>query len=752
MEIFLVALVLLVLLAVIDLIVGVSNDAVNFLNSAIGSRVAPRQVIMIVASAGIMVGVVFSGGMMEVARKGIFDPGFFTMPELMTIFLAVMLTDMVLLNLFNTYGLPTSTTVSIVFELLGAAVIVSLLKIQDEGQSLAALAAYINTSKALMIIGGILLSVVLAFLCGALVQFFTRLTFTFDYARRWRRYGAFWAGLSMAVITYFILIKGAKGASFILPAGKVWIKANGWLIMGAIFVLSTALFHLLQRWRRNILKPLILVGTFALALAFAANDLVNFIGVPMAGLHSYQAALASAAPQTIKMSMLARTVPCQSWLLLIAGGIMVITLWISRKARTVTETEIGLGQQDEGIERFGSSSLSRAIVRLGLGLGELSRILLPRLWRTVLARRFDTTVYQAEPDRDNRPSFDLIRASVNLMVASALVSYATSRKLPLSTTYVTFMVAMGSSFADKAWGRESAVYRVTGVLTVIGGWFMTAASAFSICGVYAAAIHLGGAYGAVATLCLSVLLLWGSNRVYNQRLKRKETGEVFNLRKVTDRQKAVAATFAHISLLTQEIGSSLDRVLQGLFTGNIYLLNQEKQKCRRIQDWTDIICANVFKAMRLAQQEKKAGAAKYHHAIRRLQKLADGHRDTVERCVRHIGNHHKNLLPEQIEDLQKVRSNMKAIVAAMAAALKGDNPANMACLLGEYDRLQSLTCICDRAQKQRIESNQSKTRLSILYYAIMGNAMMVAKQNIKLVEIFNEAFGQPATGEAFDLE
>jgi len=351
-EIFLVGIGILVTIAIFDIMVGVSNDAVNFLNSSIGSRVASRATIMTIASFGIMAGVTFSGGMMEVARKGIFHPGFFTMPELLTIFLAVMIADIILLDLFNTYGLPTSTTVSIVFELLGAAVAVSLMKLLSKGDSLINVVQYINTAKAMMIIMGILLSVAVAFVCGAVVQFLSRVLFTFNYEQKLARYGALWGGAALASITYFILVKGAKGATFISADQVVWIKGHTLLLLAIIFIISAILLQLLLLLKINILKPIVLIGTFALAMAFAANDLVNFIGVPLAGIHAYEAAIASSDPMNITMGVLSKKVQSENLYLLIAGGIMVATLWFSRKARTVTETEVSLGQQEEGDEKF----------------------------------------------------------------------------------------------------------------------------------------------------------------------------------------------------------------------------------------------------------------------------------------------------------------------------------------------------------------------------------------------------------------
>ena len=751
-EFYLIAIVLLLSFAVFDLMVGVSNDAVNFLSSSIGSRVAPRHIILIVASFGILTGVLFSGGMMEVARKGIFHPQLFTMPELITIFLGVMITDIILLDFFNTFGLPTSTTVSIVFELLGAAVAVSTLKIFQAGADFADLVQYINTSKALAIIMGILLSVALAFLCGAIVQFLTRLVFTFDYAKQMKRYGALWSGIAMATITYFILVKGAKGASFISAETGDWIKHNSWLIMGAIFAAAAVVFHLLLLRGINILKPIILVGTFALALAFAANDLVNFIGVPLAGLHAYQAAQAAAEPLTVTMGALAGKVPSGSSLLLLAGGIMVGTLWLSKKARTVAETEVNLGrQQEEGDERFDSTAVSRMVVRTGIGLGKVVNRLIPTPVRTLIESRMDTSHYEADTDDSNRPSFDLLRASVNLMVASAVVSYATSFKLPLSTTYVTFMTAMGTSFSDRAWGRESAVYRVTGVLTVLSGWFMTAITAFSVAAGFAGIVYLGGAFGLGALLLLAGFVLWRSHHTHKKRaLDKHEHQGIYNLKHVKDTGKTVATSFEQVGILLGAIRESLDLSLGALFANNIYDLEKEQHRSKRIQRWTNILSANVFKAMRLLQKSDVHRSLRYAQTIRRLQKLADGQRDVVNRSLVHVRNHHKGLLPEQIDELEKIRAMLNSILLEAEHLIDRAAPGDVSGLVARDDELRTLARRLNEEQVSRIQDDTSKTRLSILYYAIVGNAMMISKQNLQLLEIFNESFGE-VTGE-FDLD
>ncbi len=741
-EFLLIGVGILVTIAVLDIMVGVSNDAVNFLNSSIGSRVASRRTIMVIASLGIMAGVTFSSGMMEVARKGIFHPEFFTMPELLTIFLAVMIADIILLDLFNTYGLPTSTTVSIVFELLGAAVAVSLLKIMQAGDGLATIVNYINSAKAITIIMGILLSVAISFVCGAIVQFLTRLLFTFDYQRRIKRYGALWGGMALASITYFILVKGAKGASFMSKQDVAWIKSNTVLLLLIIFIVSALLLQILQTMNFNILKPIVLVGTFALAMAFAANDLVNFIGVPLAGVHAFKAAMATADPLTVTMGALGKKVQSETFYLLVAGVIMVLTLWLSKKARTVTETELSLSQQEEGNERFESIFLSRAIVRLVLHLFETARLIVPKGIRTWVSRRLDPDVVLPVIEEGKKPTFDLLRASVNLMVASAVVSYATSNKLPLSTTYVTFMVAMGSSFADQAWGRESAVYRITGVLTVIGGWFMTAVIAFTFAGLFATVIFYGKGFGVVLLLALAGALIWNAHRKHRAMAEEALKEKVFNLESVDDPQDCVETTFEHMSIFLKEIRESLDTTLEALFKQNFDRLGVQRKKLSKVQQWSNIIIANVFKAMRLLDQRGLSVSHKYAQTIRRLQKLTDGQRDIVLRAYTHIGNHHKGLLPEQIEELEQVRRMLNDILLEVEETFSRKQSANLERLREKDTQLREFAAALNDRQVARIKDNSSKTRLSILYYGIVGNAMMLSKQNLELLEIFALSFGE----------
>jgi len=750
-ELFLFAVVLLAAAAVFDLVVGVSNDAANFLNSPLGSRVAPRFVILAIASFGILAGVSFSGGMMEVARKGIFHPQLFTMPELITLFLAVMLADVILLDTFNASGLPTSTTVSIVFELLGAAVAISMLKIMQAGQSLSQLREYINTDKAMLIIFGILLSVILAFLLGALSQICSRLLFTFDYQKRLKRYGAVWGGVALASITYFILVKGSKGATFISPETVAWIQSHTLTILTIIFAVSVVLLQGMLFLRINILKPIILIGTFALAMAFAANDLVNFIGVPMAGYHAYRTAAASDAPLQASMEALGGKVQSETHLLLLAGLVMVVTLWFSRKARTVQQTEVSLAHQTERQERFESISLSRAVVRMARGLfGTLERVVPAALQRWI-ARRLEP-VADTEAEEEHRPSFDLLRASVNLMVASAVISYATSKKLPLSTTYVTFMTAMGTSFADRAWGRDSAVYRVTGVLTVVGGWFLTAFAAFTISGLFAFVLYFAKAYGVLLLLAVAGVALWRNHGRHSARMKSAEADKVFNLRKVADAGETVSATFEHMAHLLREIRLSLDNSLKALFAEDEAVLIREKRRTKKVQRWTGIITANIFKALRLLQKTSGDTSYRYAETTRRLQKIADGQRDIVMRASLHVSNHHKGLLKVQIDELTQVKQLIHDILLNTESMFKKQRIASFAEVAEKDRQLRALAEQLNQSQVLRIKDETSKTRLTIMFYAIIGNVLMLSKQNLRLLEAFEESFGKTVKAYEFDLD
>lgn len=520
---FLCVVIFLFLLAVFDLSVGVSNDAVNFLNSAIGSKAASFKRVLIVASIGVFIGAAMSNGMMDIARHGIFRPEHFSFYDLTCIFMAVMVTDIILLDIFNTLGMPTSTTVSMVFELLGASFVVALIKMAG-GIGLG-FDDLLNTEKALSVILGIFLSVAIAFFFGTVVQFLSRMIFTFNYRSRLKWKIGIFGGLCATAIVYFLLIKGVKDLSFMTPGVKEWINVHTGIIIPACFVSFTLLMQLLHALGVNVLKVIVLMGTFSLAMAFAGNDLVNFIGVPLSGLASYQDYMANGAGDASGFLMGSLNGPANTpvYFLVGAGVIMVVSLASSKKARNVTKTEIGLGSQQGGDEMFGSSRIARRIVRWTLSAIAWVRRITPPRMRRWFRRRFNTD----ETIMDHGAAFDLVRGSVNLVLAGALIALGTSMKLPLSTTFVTFMVAMGTSLADRAWGRESAVFRITGVISVIGGWFLTAGAAFIGAGLIVAAMHFGGIWVMMLLAVLTIVIIVRSNRRFGKRQESESDDAVF---------------------------------------------------------------------------------------------------------------------------------------------------------------------------------------------------------------------------------
>lgn len=528
MDIYFLFVVILFALAASDLVVGVSNDAVNFLNSAIGAKAGQRWLILGVASLGILVGVLFSSGMMEVARKGIFNPELFSFAHVMVIFMAVMLTDILLLDLFNTFGLPTSTTVSIVFELLGAAVAVSFFQLIHSGEDFSQVVHYINTSKAIQIISGIFLSIFIAFTVGVIAQFASRLLFSFKFEKKVKKYGAWWSGAAMSIMVYFILVKGIKGSVFVNDGFTDWIQARSYWLFAANFFFWTGLFYILQRITKiDILKVLVFVGTFSLALAFASNDLVNFIGVPIAGFQSFMAWKGSGVMAVdFMMGALGGKVPTPMIILVLAGVVMTVTLWRSKKARTVTATELNLARQEEGDERFKANWVARNFVAINHRLIKFVFALLPNKLKKKIRKNYDRSNLEQSA---NGASFDLVRASVNLTMASMLIAIATSYKMPLSTTYVSFMVAMGTSLADKAWGNGTAAHRVAGVLNVIGGWFLTAIIAFCISAFFATLIfswHIGGLIIVIAVVAVAIFLSFRYHNRQQDLGEKAELGEV----------------------------------------------------------------------------------------------------------------------------------------------------------------------------------------------------------------------------------
>ncbi len=558
---FLCIVVFLFLLAVFDLSVGVSNDAVNFLTSAIGSKAASFKRILIVASIGVFIGAAMSNGMMDIARHGIFRPEYFSFYDLICIFMAVMVTDIILLDVFNSLGMPTSTTVSMVFELLGATFVVALIKMFggiDLGFN-----DLLNTEKALSVILGIFLSVAIAFIFGTIVQFISRTIFSFNYRSNLKWKIGIFGGICATAIVYFLLIKGAKDMNFMTPDVKQWINANTAMIIGGCFVFFTLLMQLLHVLKVNVLKVVVLMGTFSLAMAFAGNDLVNFIGIPLSGLASYQDYMSNGGSDAhgFLMGSLNGDADTPIYFLIGAGVIMVVALATSKKARNVTKTEIGLGSQQGGDEMFGSSRIARRLVRWSLNIIALVRRITPPRVRQWFNKRFNVD----ETIMEQGAAFDLIRGSVNLVLAGALIALGTSLKLPLSTTFVTFMVAMGTSLSDRAWGRESAVFRITGVISVIGGWFLTAGVAFIGAGIIVAAMHYGGHWVMLALGVLTIFLLVRSNRRFRSRREEENGDALFQTILATeDKNQAWSLLLLYITEQQQKFVSYADESYRGI--------------------------------------------------------------------------------------------------------------------------------------------------------------------------------------------
>jgi len=724
---------ILFLLAASDLVVGVSNDAVNFLNSAIGSKVAPFKVIMIVASLGIIVGATFSSGMMEVARKGIFHPQYFYFSEIMIIFLAVMITDVILLDAFNTYGMPTSTTVSIVFELLGAAVGIAIIKGYTDPEALA-LSQYINSAKALAIISGILMSVVISFTVGALVQFFTRLVFSFNYKKNIKRFGAIWGGIAITAITYFILIKGAKGASFMSNELKETIVENTFMIILISLAAWTIILQLFSWFTRlNILKLIVLVGTFALAMAFAGNDLVNFIGVPLAGYESFNAFIANvgAAPDTFLMSDLTGKVKTPTLFLLIAGLIMVMTLWLSKKARTVTKTELNLARQDAGYERFGSSGFARTLVRTSSNISKRINSFLPATVVRGIDKRFDQSAVIIDlKEGEDAPSFDLIRASVNLVVASILISFATSLQLPLSTTYVTFMVAMGSSLSDRAWGRESAVYRITGVFSVIGGWFLTAFSAFSMAFIVAIILYFGGFIAVFALIALAVFLIYRTH-IIHKRLSTEAIDEDQDVSTISETNIAEKSSKTIVKNL-KKVTNEYERTVIGIEKEDIKLLKSSGKEIAKMTTKTKYLKDNIHVIVDKLKEDSEDTAYYFVEVLDYMREMLHSLTFINYPAYQHVDNNHKPLIEEQIEELKSLYEGLKELIESVTNAMESGDYGALNSVLDKQAELVKHIEKIGKAQIKRVKAGTVGTKNSILYFNIVNESKNLILQAVNL--------------------
>lgn len=733
-------LVALAVLAIVDLVVGVSNDAVNFLNSAIGSKAISVRNIMIIASLGVFFGAITSSGMMEVARKGIFNPNMFMFQDIMFIFMAVMITDILLLDVFNSLGMPTSTTVSIVFELLGAAVCISLIKISaNDAESFSDLWNYINYETAAKIIFGILLSVVVAFSVGAIVQFSSRLIYSFNFEKRATYISALFGGFAITAITYFIIIKGMKGTPFYKDV-KFLIEGNTLGIIAGSFIIWSVISQLLIKiFKINILKLIIGIGTFSLAMAFSGNDLVNFVGVPIAAWNSYQAwEISGVAADAFSMGVLAKKVPSNIWLLLIAGAIMVITLWTSSKAQNVIKTGIDLSRQGEGHEKFQPNPLSRVVVRAAMSLNKGIGFIVPKSTLNFIDSKFQKPVIELPKDKTYElPAFDLVRASVNLIVAGILISIATSMKLPLSTTYVTFMVAMGTSLADRAWGRESAVYRVAGVLNVIGGWFLTAITAFLAAALVAYLISWDMVM--IPILLAIVAFLIGRNTlIHREKSKNVKKREYIERSELITINGVIEESADHISEVINRVNKLYSNVVNDLAEHDLNKLRKTDKHVKKLNDEIDGLKDGVFYFIKSLDETSVQASRFYIMVLGYLQDVAQSISYISRASYKHVNNNHKNLKKAQLKDLEKIDNQLSSILSKEAAIFENRALDNLNELLIEKNELLKSVSLSIESQVSRIRTDETSPKNTTLYFSVLLETKDLIKALMNLLETYEE--------------
>ena len=716
--------VFLFMLAVFDLVVGVSNDAVNFLNSAIGAKVARFRTILIIASIGVFVGATMSNGMMDIARHGIFQPQMFSFNDLLCIFLAVMVTDVVLLDVFNTLGMPTSTTVSMVFELLGGTFILSLLKIATDETGLLGFADLLNTDKALSVILGIFLSVAVAFIFGTVVQWLSRLIFTFNYTSKLKWKIGLFGGIATTCILYFALLKGLKDSSFTSPEYNAWIKENTMYLVGGCFVVSTVLMQVFHWCKINVFKIVIFMGTFALALAFAGNDLVNFVGVPLAAYSAYQDFAANGAGQadTFMMSSLNENAKTPFIFLFLSGVVMVYALATSKKAQNVVKTSVDLSRQDEGEEMFGSSRVARSIVRGANNVNEFFSKYTPK----PLVRWIDARFNKDEAILAQGAAFDLVRASINLVLSGLLIALGTSLKLPLSTTYVTFIVAMGSSLADRAWSRESAVFRITGVLNVIGGWFLTAGIAFSACALVTIAMYYGGAVVMALFVFVAVFILIKSNFSTKRKDETDYEEQLFKgIMNAKDKAECWGLLKKHVCATQQEMLDFVWKTYEDVVNG---FVDEDLKTLRRAVKRID---AEKSRRKKLRQRElvgmrridKRISLEKntwFHLASNSGEQMLYCLKRMSDPCKEHVDNNFNPLSRECIEEILPVKKKIVDYLMRSERIVEDRDYEHIDALLAEEEAYKQQLSEMRRAQEDRIQMDLSQgLKVSLVYLNLL---------------------------------
>lgn len=725
------------LLAIFDLVVGVSNDAVNFLNSAIGAKAAPFKAIMCIAAIGIFVGASLSNGMMDIARHGIYQPEHFYFTEIMCILIAVMLTDVVLLDMFNSLGMPTSTTVSLVFELLGGTFALSIIKIA--GDHSLEFGQLLNTDKALSVILAIFVSVAIAFFFGTVVQYIARLIFTFNYKKQMKYFAAIFGGIAITTIIYFVLISGLKESSFMTPENKLWIKENTGSLILYCFIGSTILMQIFQWIHINVFKVIVLVGTFALALAFAGNDLVNFIGVPLAGYSSFidLSSQSGADPDTYLMTSLMGSAHTPWYFLVSAGLVMVIALFTSKKAHNVVKTSVDLSRQEEGEEAFGTSPVARVIVRLSSSVNSsLSNIVPDKIKRWIDARFNTDDAILAEG-----AAFDLIRASVNLVLAGFLIAMGTALKLPLSTTYVAFMVAMGSSLADRAWSRESAVYRITGVLSVIGGWFITAGAAFFICFFVTTIIHFGGTIAIIAFIGLAIFSLIRSQLVYKKALtKQKGDPTVQKLMSSHDTQEALSLLRKHTR---DELGAILEVASQTFDKTVNSFMSESYRGLRKAMNLIDDEKDHIKKVKRIgtlgvAHLDNNTAIEKglyYYQGNDFISEVIYSIGRICEPCLEHTDNNFNPLQEAQKEEFKHISKGITDFLEQARNIILQNDYTNFEEAISTANHLINSLAQLKRAELKRIQGQTGSLKVSMVYLTMIQEAQNVVAYTSNLLKV-----------------
>ena len=741
MDLYLVVVVVLVIFALTNLWVGVANDAVNFLGSAVGSKAASFKKLMFIAALGMLLGVTFSSGMMEVARNGIVHPQMFLLQDIIIIFLAYAIGDLILLDLFNTFGLPTSTTVSMIFGLVGSGTVVSLMKISGNGGNMAELANYINTAKVLTFASAIIISVVVSFLVGAIAQYLSRMLFTFDYKDTFRRWGGLWSGLAITLISYFLIMKGLKGASFITADTLKLINDNTLLLLAANFVLWTLVTQLLISFTKvNVLKGIVLLGTFSLAMAFAANDLVNFLGAPLAGISAYMFASASANPLNQNMDALNAPYSANTLILLAAGSMMVFILYFSKKSKTVTKMAVGLSSQGDEVERFQSYGISRGLVRSVVNVFDGVQAVTPKPIQQFVASRFDKKkMPKWDHPTEAPPAFDLIRAAVNLMVSAGLISFGTSMKLPLSTTYVTFIVAMATAFSDRAWGRDSAVYRVSGVLTVIGGWFLTAIMAALIAGTIALIIWFLGFWGMGIVIVTAGLLVLKNTLLHKKRENEFEEKEKNLIRDSMSKDELFNAIIKNSSNYVHFLSEIVIGSSEAIENSDLKTLRMIKRNSKEAPKKSDLITGFIAKSIKKFDAEEISRSHHFTDLIGYFNVLSSLTRRMVIQAYNYFDNNHKVLGSEQVAEIKKVSESASELLNVIGNTISAKE-YDVQDIENRFSELKELMNGYKAAQTQRMIAGSSSSFQNLLYLSQFDYYDRIVSNSMKLTASMKKFF------------